>query len=94
MHLSSQNTDKLTGRGLEIAMSAITNEREADNARRAAQLHLYDRDLPGANWRPAFGLLALACDQIHRDWRPQLPEDSAELEPGFITRVRALASRI
>jgi len=75
-------------------MSVITNEQETDIARRAAQLHRYDKDLLGTNWRPAFGVLALACDQIHRDWRPQLPEDSAELEPGFITRVRALASRI
>jgi hypothetical protein len=75
-------------------MGVFTNEREANAAQRAAELHRYDKDLLGANWRPAFGVLALACDQIHRDWRPQLPEDSAALEPGFMARVRALASRI
>lgn len=75
-------------------MSAVDHETGTNAVRRSAELHRYDKDLLGANWRPAFGVLALACDQIHRDWRPQLPEDSAELEPGFIARVRALASRI
>jgi len=75
-------------------MGALTNDSKAKAARGVAELHRYEKDLLGANWRPAFGVLALACDQIHRDWRPQLPDDSTELEPGFMVRVRALASRI
>ena len=39
-------------------------------------------------------MLELASVQAQRDWRPQLPEDSAQLEDGFVTRVRALAGQI
>ena len=39
-------------------------------------------------------MLELASVQAQRDWRPQLPEDSAQLEVGFVTRVRALAGQI
>jgi len=75
-------------------MGKFTNEREDSAARRAAELHRYDKDLLGANWNPAVGMLALTGSEAQRDWRPQMPEDSAQLEPGFIARVRALASRI
>lgn len=75
-------------------MGKFTDEWEDNTARRAAELHCYDKDLLGANWNPAIGMLALTCSEAQRDWRPQMPEDSAQLEPGFITRVRALASRI
>jgi len=39
-------------------------------------------------------MLALTCGYSDKELRPQLPEDSAELEPGFIARIRAIATRI
>ena len=75
-------------------MGVFTDEREANTARRAAELHRYDKDLLGANWSPAIGVLALSCGHTDKELRPQLPEDSAELEPGFVARIRAIATRI
>jgi len=75
-------------------MGVFTDHWEANAARRAAELHRYDKDLLGANWSPAIGVLALSCGHTDKELRPKLPEDSAELEPGFVVRVRTLASRI
>jgi len=75
-------------------MSIFTDAWESNAARRAAQLHRYDKELLGANWSPAIGMLALSCGHTDKELRPQLPEDSAKLEPGFVVRVRTLASRI
>ena len=75
-------------------MSVFTDEWEANAASRAAELHRYDKDLLGANWKPAIGVLALSCGHTDKELRPQLPEDSAELEPGFVARIRAIATRI
>lgn len=75
-------------------MGVFTDEREANAARRAAELHRYDKDLLGANWSPAIGVLALSCGHTDKVLHPQLPEDSANLEPGFVVQVRVLASRI
>jgi len=75
-------------------MGAFTDESEANAARRAAELHRYEKELLGANWSPAIGMLALTCGYSDKELRPQLPEDSAELEPGFIARIRAIATRI
>jgi len=75
-------------------MSVFTDEWEANAARRAAELHCYDQDLLGANWKPAIGVLALSCGHTDKELRPKLPEDSAELAPGFVVRIRVLASRI
>ena len=61
---------------------------------RAAEINGYDNDLLGANWRPVIGVLALASEQAHRDWRLKLPEDSAKLDHEFVVRLRVLASRI
>jgi hypothetical protein len=75
-------------------MGVFIDEWEANAARRAAELHRYDQDLLGANWKPAIGVLALSCGHTDKELRPQLPEDSAELEPGFVARIRAIATRI
>ena len=75
-------------------MGVFTDEREANAARRATELHRYDKDLLGANWSPAIGVLALSCGHANKVLHPQLPEDSANLEPGFVVQVRVLASRI
>jgi len=61
---------------------------------RAARLNRDDGRFPDADWRPSNGMLEHASVQAQRDWRPQLPEDSAKLECGFVTRVRALAGQI
>lgn len=73
-------------------MSAIRDSWEANAAWRSAELQCYDAELLRTNWRSAIGVLA--GSEAHQDWRPQLPEDSANLEPGFMVRVRALASGI
>jgi hypothetical protein len=78
----------------EWAMGAITKRFDASTAKQTAELHRYDKDLLGANWKPAIGMLALSCGHSEQELRPQLPEDSAKLEPGFVVRIRALASRI
>jgi hypothetical protein len=75
-------------------MGVFTDESEANAARQAAELHHYDKELLGANWSPAIGMLALTCGYSDKELRPQLPEDSAELEPGFVARIRAIATRI
>jgi len=79
---------------MEEAMDVLTDEWEVNTARRAAELHRYDQDLLGANWSPAIGVLALSCGHTDKELRPKLPEDSAELAPGFVVRIRVLASRI
>lgn len=75
-------------------MSVFTDAWEANVARRAALLHRYDEELMGANWNPAIGMLALSCGHTDKELRPKLPEDSADLDAGFVVRLRALASRI
>jgi hypothetical protein len=75
-------------------MGKFTDEWEANAVWRAAELHRYDQDLLGANWKPAIGVLALSCGHTDQELRPKLPEDSAELAPGFVVRLRVLASRI
>jgi len=75
-------------------MGVFTYEWEANAAGRAAELHRYNQDLMGANWKPAIGVLALSCGFTDKELRPKLPEDTANLEPGFIVRLRVLASRI
>jgi len=75
-------------------MGSYIDTSKGGSAQRAARLDRDDDRFPGANWRPSNGMLELASIQAQRDWRPQLPEDSAKLEAGFIARVRALAGQI
>ncbi len=75
-------------------MVIYTNRWEAISARTATELHCYDKELLGANWKPAIGVLALSCGHTDKELRPKLPEDSTELAPGFVTQLRVLASRI
>jgi hypothetical protein len=75
-------------------MGVLTNEWEANSARSATELHRYDKELLGANWKPAIGVLALSCGHADKELRPKLPEDSAELAQGFVIQLRVLASRI
>jgi len=46
------------------------------------------------NWNPAFGVIALSCYQSPQELSPMLPDDDAQVERGFMTRVSALASQI
>ena len=75
-------------------MSSFRDRSNGGSVQRAARVNRDDGRFPGANWRPSNGMLELASVQAQRDWRPQLPEDSANLEAGFVTRVRALAGQI
>ncbi len=75
-------------------MGVLTNEWDANLARRFAELHRYDKELLGVNWKPAIGVLALSCSHPDKELRPKLPEDSTKLDPGFVVRLRVLASRI
>jgi len=75
-------------------MGSYIDTSKGGSAQRAARLDRDDDCFPGSNWRPSNGMLELASIQAQRDWRPQLPEDSAKLEAGFIARVRALAGQI
>ena len=53
-----------------------------------------EEELLCVNWNPAFGAIALSCYQTPQELSPQLPEESAPLEPAFMRRVSALASQI
>jgi len=75
-------------------MSSFKDRSKGGSAQRAVWLNRDDGRFPSANWRASNGMLELASVQAQRDWRPQLPEDSAQLEVGFVTRVRALAGQI
>jgi hypothetical protein len=75
-------------------MSSFKDRSKGGSAQRAVRLNRDDGRFPSANWRASNGMLELASVQAQRDWRPQLPEDSAQLEAGFVTRVRALAGQI
>ena len=75
-------------------MSSFKDGSKGGSAQRAARLNRDEGRFPSANWSPSNGMLELASVQAQRDWRPQLPEDSAQLEAGFVTRVRALAGQI
>lgn len=61
---------------------------------RVAELHRYDKDLMGANWRPEIAIAALMPRPSEQEARPRLPEDGEALEAGFVVKVRTLASRI
>ena len=71
----------------------LNDYRKAKTVKLVAQLRAEEEPLC-VNWNPAFGLIALSCYQRPQELSPQLPEDSAELEPVFIERVYALASQI
>ena len=75
-------------------MGSYMDTSKGGSAQRAARLNRDEGHFPSANWSPSNGMLELASVQAQRDWRPQLPEDSAQLEDGFVTRVRALAGQI
>ena len=75
-------------------MSSFKDRSKGGSAQRAVWLNRDDGRFPSANWRASNGMLELASVQAQRDWRPQLPEDSAKLEAGFVTRVSALAGQI
>ena len=53
-----------------------------------------DEELLCVNWNPAFGVIALSCFQTPQELSPQLPEESAPLQPAFMDRIQALASQI
>ena len=53
-----------------------------------------EEELLCVNWNPAFGAIAMSCYQTPQELSPQLPEDSAVLQPAFMDRVYALASQI
>ena len=46
------------------------------------------------NWNPAFGSIALSCYRTPQEMSPQLPDEQDLVQPGFMTRVAALASQI
>lgn len=53
-----------------------------------------EEELLCVNWNPAFGAIALSCYQTPQELSPQLPDERAEMKPGFMNRVSALASQI
>ena len=53
-----------------------------------------EEELLCVNWNPAFGAIAMSCYQTPQELSPQLPEDSALLQPAFMDRIYALASQI
>ena len=53
-----------------------------------------EEELLCVNWNPAFSVVALSCYQTPQELSPQLPEERAEMKPGFMNRVSALASQI
>lgn len=63
-------------------------------ARLAAELHRYDKELIGENWRPAIGVLAVLSAETEPERLPRLPADSENLEAGFVVQLRTFASRI
>lgn len=75
-------------------MGTTTDEQKKPSSQRVAELHRYDKDLMGANWRPEIAIAALMPRPSEQEARPRLPEDSEALEAGFVVNVRALASRI
>jgi hypothetical protein len=46
------------------------------------------------NWNPAFASIALSCYRTPQEMSPALPDDKDLVQPGFMTRVHALASQI
>ncbi len=53
-----------------------------------------EEELLCVNWNPAFSVIAMSCYQTPQELSPQLPEERAEMKPGFMNRVSALASQI
>ncbi len=53
-----------------------------------------EEELLCVNWNPAFGAIALSCYQTPQELSPQLPDERADMKPGFMNRVSALASQI
>jgi len=53
-----------------------------------------DQGLQCANGSPMFDVIAMARYETEQDLGSQLPEERVDLEPAFISRVRALASQI
>lgn len=53
-----------------------------------------EEELLCVNWNPAFGAIAMSCYQSPQELSPQLPDERAEMKPGFMNRVSALASQI
>jgi len=82
-----------TNAALEIAMVIYLDDyRKAQAAKLAVSYR--EEELLCVNWNPAFGAVALSCYQTPQELSPQLPEESAPLEPAFMRRVSALASQI
>jgi hypothetical protein len=78
---------------LETTMVIHMNDyRKAKAARLAVRRR--SEELLCVNWNPAFGVIALSCFQSPQELSPQLPEESARLQPAFLSRVSALASQI
>jgi hypothetical protein len=53
-----------------------------------------EEELLCVNWNPAFSVIALSCYQTPQELSPQLPDERADMKPGFMNRVSALASQI
>ena len=70
----------------------LDDYRKAQAAKLAVRCR--EEELLCVNWNPAFGAVALSCYQTPQELSPQLPEESAPLEPAFMRRVSALASQI
>ena len=69
-----------------------------DNYRKARATPLpalrAEEQLLCVNWNPAFGSIALSCYRTPQELSPELPDEKDLVQPGFMTRVYALASQI
>jgi len=72
----------------------LDDYRKVKSAKRVDYSSRYDEELLCVNWNPAVRLVAMSCYQTPRELSPELPEDSAMIDPAFMNRIYALASQI